>query len=444
MAESESEKTSKKDIRMTMSAEQVRTLVQELLQALPNRNPPVQPREVDEGSFAKDIQNFKRKLPAFIVGQQPYNQFRMEFDLNVEQSGFVLPVQAEVGRDAYVQARDKRNNALRGLLYQCLSTEARRLAGRRLYPTSEECQFLTIDEYSTKLQALFEPASESETARHEFQARVQLKLENPIMYLSDKVALFERAYSAEQRDLQVLFDSTTNGLYNDSLRKDMRRTPVQTEEEYERKLSFYLNAIRKAVIAGDLSESDAVGTQTFSATCSYLLQRNENMTSSIKNEPGIQAMQKRSDKGRYVVRCYYCHKVGHIAKDCSRKLAGLPPVKSNSGRVVAVIDENSDSERDSQQEYEEGEICVLRRKKRMSNKRNRSADKSKSIKSAIQELVNENDESLLENSGENTDQTPPAATAEVNTLAAAEEEEHPLDQLVEEFDQLDESYFLGL
>ena len=39
---------------------------------------------------------------------------------------------------------------------------------------------------------------------------------------------------------------------------------------------------------------------------------------------------------------------------------------------------------------------------------------------------------------------PPAATAEVNTLAAAEEEEHPLDQLVEEFDQLDESYFLGL
>ena len=136
----------------------------------------MQPREADEGSFAKDIQNFKRKLPAFIVGQQPYNQFRMEFDLNVEQSGFVLPVQAEVGRDAYVQARDKRNNALRGLLYQCLSTEARRLAGRRLYPTSEECQLLTIDEYSTKLQALFEPASESETARHEFQARVQLKL----------------------------------------------------------------------------------------------------------------------------------------------------------------------------------------------------------------------------------------------------------------------------
>ena len=69
MAESESEKTSKKDIKMTMSAEQVRTLVQELLQALPNRNPPVQPREADEGSFAKDIQNFKRKLPAFIVGQ---------------------------------------------------------------------------------------------------------------------------------------------------------------------------------------------------------------------------------------------------------------------------------------------------------------------------------------------------------------------------------------
>ena len=442
MAEAKSEATSEKtSAKMSMSADQIRTLVQELLRALP-RDPPAQPREVDEGSFAKDIQNFKRKLPTFVIGQQPYNQFRMEFDLNVEQSGFVLPLREDVGHDAYQQAFNKKNNALRGLLYQCLSTEARRLAGRRLYPTSDECRFLDIDEYSTKLQALFEPASESETARHEFQARVQLKLENPLMFFSDKIALFERAYSAEQRDMQVLFDSTTNGLYNDSLRKDMRRTLIQSEEEYERKLSFYLNAIRKAVIAGDMSESDAVGTQTFSATCSYLLQRNDSKSSSIKSEPGIHAMQRQ---GRYVIRCYYCHKVGHIAKECSRKLAGLPPVKSNSGKVVAVIDEHSDSDQGGQREYDDGEICVMRKKKRTSNRRNRSADKAKSGKPSIQELISEDEEGSLENTGDNIDQTPPAANAEINTITADEEEEsYPFDQLAEELDQLDGSDFLGL
>ena len=39
----------------------------------------------------------------------------------------------------------------------------------------------------------------------------------------------------------------------------------------------------------------------------------------------------------------------------------------------------------------------------------------------------------------------PEANAEVNMITAIEEEEsYPIDQLVEEFDQLDESYFLGL
>ena len=76
----------------------------------------------------------------------------------------------DVGIDAYGIATDRRNTALRGLLYQCLSAEVRVLAGWRLYPTSEECQHLSIDGYSTKLQALFELASESETAKHEFQS----------------------------------------------------------------------------------------------------------------------------------------------------------------------------------------------------------------------------------------------------------------------------------
>ena len=414
---------------MTMSADQVRALVRELIHALPG-NPPAPPRgEGEDGSFAKDIQNFKRRLPVFVIGQQPYTQFKMEFELNVDQSGFVLPAMNDVGLEAYGNARDRRNNALRGLLYQCLSAEARALAGRRLYPMSEECRNMSIDEYSTKLQALFEPASESETAKHEFQARVQQKVENPLMYYSDKIALFERAYSVEKRDLQVLFDSTTNGLYNESLRQDMRRSCIRTEEEYEQKLSFFLNAIRKAVIAGDQNESDAVGTQTYSATCSYLLQKRDGQSTAIKSEPGLHAMQKKGKQpARYAVKCYYCQKPGHFARECSRKLAGLPKVGGNNARVVAVIEDSASEE---EREYFEEEICNMRRKKRSSPRRNRSQDDSLS-KKAINELITEDEENEPVETVDNTDQTPPAAAAEVNTIDA------------DDLEQLEESYFLGL
>ena len=70
MAEAKSDVASRKTSeKLSMSVDQIRTMVQELVRALP-RDPPAPPRE-DEGSFAKDIQNFKRKLPTFVIGQQP-------------------------------------------------------------------------------------------------------------------------------------------------------------------------------------------------------------------------------------------------------------------------------------------------------------------------------------------------------------------------------------
>ena len=98
------------------------------------------------------------------------------------------------------------------MFYQCLSAEAKALAGWRLYPTSDDCKTLSLKNYMAKLQLLFEPPSESETACQEFLARVQYKDENPLLYLSDKITLFERAFAAPMRDNNLLFDTTTDGL----------------------------------------------------------------------------------------------------------------------------------------------------------------------------------------------------------------------------------------
>ena len=81
------------------------------------------------------------------------------------------------------------------------------------------------------------------------------------------------------------------------------------------------------------------------------------------------------------------------------------------------MDEYSGSEED---EYVKGDICVMRRKKRMSTRRNRSPDKAKSSKPSIQELIIEDEDSVPKETVDNTDQTPPVAEAEVNMMTAAD------------------------
>ena len=227
---------------------------------------PAAPR-FENPDYDKATQNFKRRIPTFEIGQTEFETFRLDFRLCADQSGF-HEIPADHPRREALSA--SRNECLKGLMYQCLMPKAKRLAGRRLYPTSDECKPLTIKDYCTKLQAIFQSPAETETARQEFLARVQQKDESPMLYLSDKITLFERAFAQPKRDLNLLFDTTTDGLYNESLRMEMRKMVFVDEEEYGQKLAFFINAIRKSVVAGDLSEAEAKGTLTYSTTSSYL------------------------------------------------------------------------------------------------------------------------------------------------------------------------------
>ena len=81
------------------------------------------------------------------------------------------------------------------------------------------------------------------------------------MYFSDKIALWERAWSVEQRDIVTLVDETTAGLLNEDLRKEMRRSHARSEADYDRDLRFAINSIRKQLIAGELPHNDGEGLE---------------------------------------------------------------------------------------------------------------------------------------------------------------------------------------
>ena len=109
--------------------------------------------------YGRAMQNFKRRMPSFKVGAQPFDQFCNDFYLSADQSGFEAPPESHTD---YNEIMRRRGNCLKGLFYQCLSTEAKALAGRRLYPAGPECTPMTFKAYTDKMRLLFEPTSESE------------------------------------------------------------------------------------------------------------------------------------------------------------------------------------------------------------------------------------------------------------------------------------------
>ena len=80
-----------------------------------------------EPDYAKATQNFKWRMPIFEIGTQPFKQFRLDFQLSADQSGFKIP---DDSHPRFAEILHKRGQALNGLFYQCLSTGAKALAGQ--------------------------------------------------------------------------------------------------------------------------------------------------------------------------------------------------------------------------------------------------------------------------------------------------------------------------
>ena len=357
----------------------------------------------------KEINNFKRKPPSFDVGIVPFAQFKLDFILAAEQSGF--RELEDTDSDAY---KNKYHQCLKGLLYQCLVGTARAMAGRRMYPASDECASLTIDEYSDRLLNLFDSRHESDAAKMEFKQRKQQKFESPMLYVTDKTQLYDRAYPPAQRDLTTLCDELTAGLLNKHIQASLREFEATSRESYEARLRFLANAQHKRMLAKEIPFAEGVALH--SASMSYL-QNQPKHEHNIKSEPNINTMNADAATGRG--QCFWCKEKGHFLAKCPRRLAGI-------ARSVNVLDGGNGGDGD-QGESDEAVQAFTNSQETINAKKNNRKKwrrfQTKKDANGIQYLLeysDEEDEPAGKDIMNGTDTTSPEDIGAVNTLASPE------------------------
>ncbi len=260
----------------------------------------------------------------------------------------------------------------KAILYCCLQGDALALACPTFNPTNPRFTRMSVGEYADALRELFEPAAESEQMQLEFEARYQQPGEHPEMYFRDKLRIFLRAYSANMRNYEFLYDKLITGLINqrmkDSLR-EFRPDPIHNTEAFRVKMIFLANVQRRRLLAGEITEAEALGAEAH--VSSYQFRSPIHPSGSfgqlypqVKQEPGINSMKGRNhtgnkngiDKGT----CHYCKLQGHYIAQCPRKLSGLAPTIQNS----VEDDEDPEQEEDVPLGYEDTGIHLTKTKKR--------------------------------------------------------------------------------
>ena len=79
----------------------------------------------------------------------------------------------------------------------------------------------TIDVYIEIFRKIFLPPEESELAESEFRSRKQGRKEDISSYISSKIALWQCAFSEQDRSFKVLKRETISGIVNKKANRDL-------------------------------------------------------------------------------------------------------------------------------------------------------------------------------------------------------------------------------
>ena len=166
---------------------------------------------------------------------------------------------------------------------------------------------VSYTEYASALTSYFQPDTERSLARQEFAGLKQGPKEDVGSYLSSKLALWEIAYSPEERAIDTLVNTVIQGLHNPVVKRQVQRRLPRSEEELRTAIMEVVAAERAAYLGGygesvSLDGLKAV-TLTFSGTGTDAAAAME--IDAIQPGPG------RS--------CHRCGRAGHFIAACRAK-----------------------------------------------------------------------------------------------------------------------------
>ena len=187
--------------------------------------------------------------------------------------------------------------------------------------------------YETLVKEVFNPQAEEDLSRSEFIARRQGIREDVGHYYSIKSSLFMEAYGMEG-PFTVLFTETLKGLYNQVVKRQLRRAGPTNPEELRATLYRIVAAERVAVLEGygesqSLDGLSAISTPTEHQRSPQPGSYEEPMEINHmgpQNKNKAPAREKERDK-----QCFTCGRRGHIARNCRSRGAQKPQDRSKQG-----------------------------------------------------------------------------------------------------------------
>ena len=173
----------------------------------------------------------------------------------------------------------------------------------------------TIGDFLKLIRECFNPPSESQTARTDFERRKQGRNEPAVVYLADKKALYYHALpDAASRSFAYFKAEVLKGIYASYVKEKIIEQDPKTEAEMETCVANAVGMGRQLFFneAGKIPDLDGLASTT--------MIRATYVDGSPANVEAMDFEDSRrvGDRGT----CHTCNKPGHFARDCPKKGSG--------------------------------------------------------------------------------------------------------------------------